>query len=153
MSKAFTRIVSGGQRFSASQKSGSYRKFTSRFFGSYLPASQLGRERLTVCPRNPRLEVRFSGLYLITDTSSGKVYVGSAYGHEGIWQRWSNYCKNGHGGNKELKALLQAKGKEYASYFQFSLLEVCDLDASEEVVLPREKHWMEVMCSREFGLN
>ena len=58
-----------------------------------------------------------------------------------------------HGGNKELKALLQAKGKEYASYFQFSLLEVCDLDASEEVVLPREKHWMEVMCSREFGLN
>jgi hypothetical protein len=118
-----------------------------------LPASKLELERLTVCPCNPRLEVRFSGLYLITDTSSGKVYVGSAYGHEGIWQRWSNYCKNGHGGNKELKALLQAKGKEYASYFQFSLLEICDLDASEEVVLPREKHWMEVMCSREFGLN
>jgi|GEM_PF-6655654 len=33
------------------------------FFGSYLPASKWGRERLTVCPRNPRLEVRFSGLY------------------------------------------------------------------------------------------
>ena len=32
------------------------------FFGSYLPDSKLGRERLTVSPQNLRLEVRFSGV-------------------------------------------------------------------------------------------
>jgi len=48
-----------------------------------------------------------SGVYVITDTSSGKQYVGSAYGGIGIWQRWSEYAKNGHGGNKELRELLR----------------------------------------------
>lgn len=38
------------------------------------------------------------GIYLISDTETGKLYVGSAYGEEGIWGRWSNYvATNGHG--------------------------------------------------------
>ena len=35
--------------------------------------------------------------------SSGEIYIGSAYGSEGLWGRWSNYAKNVHGGNKLLK--------------------------------------------------
>ncbi|MEC4091887.1 GIY-YIG nuclease family protein [Pseudoalteromonas rubra] len=31
-----------------------------------------------------------SGVYLISDTRTGKLYVGSASGGEGIWQRWCN---------------------------------------------------------------
>ncbi|GAG85125.1 unnamed protein product [marine sediment metagenome] len=32
------------------------------------------------------------GIYLITDKSNGKHYVGSAYnGEGGIWSRWSDY--------------------------------------------------------------
>ena len=34
-----------------------------------------------------------AGVYLISDTTSGKLYVGSAYGEEGIWQRWSDYAE------------------------------------------------------------
>jgi hypothetical protein len=94
-----------------------------------------------------------AGVYLITDTTSGKLYVGSAYGGKGIWQRWLDYAKNGHGGNKELRALLGKKGAKHASLFQFSLLEVCDLNSSEEDVIGRESHWKNVLLSREFGLN
>lgn len=31
------------------------------------------------------------GIYLITDTKTGLLYIGSAYGEDGIWGRWSEY--------------------------------------------------------------
>lgn len=94
-----------------------------------------------------------SGIYIITDTKTGKVYVGSAYGGDGIWQRWAAYANTGHGGNKELKKLLKQKGVDYTQYFQFSILEVTDLNANEDHVIGREAHWKNVLKSREFGYN
>ena len=94
-----------------------------------------------------------AGVYLIADTKNGKHYVGSAYGGEGIWQRWLAYAKTGHGGNKELRDLLRSEGKEYSQYFQFTLLEVCDLNSSNDYVICRENHWKTVLMSREFGFN
>lgn len=94
-----------------------------------------------------------AGIYLLTDTSNGKHYVGSAYNGEGIWKRWSNYAKNGHGDNMEIRRLLSEKNNEHAEHFQFSLLEVCDLNASKNYILSREAHWKNVLRSREFGLN
>jgi hypothetical protein len=93
------------------------------------------------------------GVYLITDTSDGKLYVGSAYGGEGIWQRWTAYAQNGHGGNKEIIKLLSEKGNHHAEHFQFSLLEICDLDSGQEHITEREGHWKMVLKTREFGLN
>lgn len=94
-----------------------------------------------------------SGVYIITDTHTGKQYVGSACGGDGLWQRWIAYANSGHGGNKELKELLQSNGKDYVHYLQFSVLEVCDLNASQEYVFDRETHWKNVLCSRKFGYN
>ncbi len=94
-----------------------------------------------------------AGVYVITETTTGKHYVGSAYGGDGIWQRWATYAKTGHGGNKELRALLRNKGKDHAQHFQFSLLEVCDIHSSDEHIIGRETHWKNVLRSREFGLN
>ena len=94
-----------------------------------------------------------SGIYLITDTSDGRLYVGSAGGAVGVWQRWRSYAKTGHGGNKELRDLLRRKGRAHAEHFQFSLLEVCDLYASDDYLIEREAHWKTVLRSREFGLN
>ncbi len=54
-----------------------------------------------------------SGIYLITDKSSGKHYIGSAYGEGGIWSRWCEYSRSGHGNNKELRSLLQGDPLEY----------------------------------------
>lgn len=45
------------------------------------------------------------GVYLITDSSNGKMYVGSAYDEEMILNRWKSYVKIGNGGNKEFKDL------------------------------------------------
>jgi len=94
-----------------------------------------------------------AGIYVITDRATGKQYVGSAYGGVGLWQRWSAYAKLGHGGNKELRALLQREGGDYANKFQFSLVEVCDINASPDYIFSRESHWKDVLMTREFGLN
>ena len=94
-----------------------------------------------------------AGVYVITDTSSGRLYVGSAYGGVGIWQRWSEYAKTLHGGNKELRALLGDKGQDHTEQLQFSILEVCDLNSSDDYVIGREGHWKQVLMTREFGLN
>jgi hypothetical protein len=56
-------------------------------------------------------------------------------------------------GEVELRALLQKKGVKRAFLFQFSLLEVCDLNSSEENVIGKESHWKNILLSREFGLN
>lgn len=94
-----------------------------------------------------------AGVYLITDTKAGSHYVGSARGGEGLWQRWSAYAATGHGGNVELRAVLEREGDGYAEHFQYSLLEVCDINSGEDAVLARESHWKRVLMTRAFGLN
>lgn len=93
------------------------------------------------------------GIYLIMDESTGKQYVGSAYGDECIWQRWSEYAKNGHGGNTELKELLSKNGADYRFNFKYSVLEICNISLGNEYIISRENHWKEVLMSRKFGLN
>lgn len=93
------------------------------------------------------------GIYLIADKRTGKQYVGSAYGDECIWQRWSAYAKDGHGGNRELKALLSEHGANYKYNFKYSILEVCNMNLGNEYIIGRESYWKEVLQTREFGLN
>lgn len=93
------------------------------------------------------------GIYLITDTSTGRHYVGKASGADGIWQRWCDYSKNGHGENVQLKKLLAENDANYQDNFQYSILEIADTHASDEDILKRESYWMRVLKSREFGLN
>lgn len=98
------------------------------------------------------------GVYLITDTSTGLRYVGSAYGEDGIWSRWGSYFKSGgHGNNKLLKKLLSGKNKgaEYArNNFLICLLEHASSRDSEQYIIQRESHWKEALLTRgEYGLN
>jgi hypothetical protein len=87
-----------------------------------------------------------NGIYLIKDTSIGKLYVGSAYGDNGIYGRWMSYAKNGHGGNVELKKL-------NPNNFEFSILEIATKTASADEVIHRESRWKEKLGTRQFGLN
>ena len=93
------------------------------------------------------------GIYLIIDMNTGKQYVGSAYGDDCIWQRWSNYVKDGHGGNTELKALLKQNGESYKNNFKYSILEICNMNLGNDYIIARENHWKEVLLTRQFGLN
>ena len=94
-----------------------------------------------------------AGVYLISDTKTGKLYVGSASGEGGIWQRWLTYSATGHGGNVELKQILKLEGLRRSLDFRFSVLEIADLHESRENVLQRESHWKSVLLTREHGLN
>jgi len=97
---------------------------------------------------------KVKGIYLICDKSNGKKYVGSAYGGDGIWSRWSNYIGTGHGWNDELIRLIDEKGMDYArKNFQFSLLEVMKMTASDDSIIERELFWKRTLLSREFGYN
>lgn len=102
--------------------------------------------------KSPLENVR--GIYLIADTSNGKMYVGSAYGDEGIWARWSCYFRTGHGYNDELTKLIKSNGIGYArKNFQFSLLEFRSMKTDNKVILDRESYWKQVLRTNEFGYN
>lgn len=95
---------------------------------------------------------KVKGIYLIVDTITGKQYVGSAKGNDCIWQRWSDYAKNGHGGNTELKNLLK-NDADYKYNFKYSVLEICNMNLGDEYINSRENYWKEVLMTRYFGLN
>lgn len=94
-------------------------------------------------------------VYLITDTNNGKLYVGSATGNNGmLLQRWTQYVKTGHGGNKELVALVNEKGFDYIkNNFQYSILENYNSKVDDNLILARESWWKETLQSRKFGYN
>ncbi|MDD6795649.1 MAG: GIY-YIG nuclease family protein [Clostridiaceae bacterium] len=94
-------------------------------------------------------------VYLITDMSNGKLYVGSATGDNGmLLQRWRDYISNGHGGNKGLKMLVEDKGFDYVKQnFQYSILENYNAKVDDREILERESWWKEMLKTREFGYN
>ena len=103
------------------------------------------------------------GVYLIADRATGKPYIGSAYGTNGILGRWETYVKSGYDKNevengkypnKRLQELVAAKGLTYVQEnFQYSILETFTDDVSDEYIIGRESWWKEALRSREFGYN
>ena len=95
------------------------------------------------------------GVYLLTDTNTGKRYVGSACGELGIWSRWCSYVDTGHGGNVELRALVINANLDYCrANFRFALLEHRPFRAADELILGREAFWKQLLLTRgDQGLN
>lgn len=95
------------------------------------------------------------GVYLITDIKTGKRYVGAAHGEQGVWSRWCAYVATGHGGNVDLRALIDNSTLEYCRLnFRFALLEQLSSKTPDELVINRESFWKRVLLSRgEQGLN
>ncbi|MFS9089853.1 GIY-YIG nuclease family protein [Streptococcus infantis] len=70
------------------------------------------------------------GVYVITDAKTGKLYVGSAYGDNGVYGRWSTYLSEGYDKsemeenrypNKRLYEIVEKYGISYIKkYFQYS---------------------------------
>ncbi|KQK26098.1 hypothetical protein AR438_10985 [Chryseobacterium aquaticum] len=93
------------------------------------------------------------GIYLINDTITGKLYVGSAYGENGIWGRWSNYAlTNGHGNNKMLRALLNSDAT-YGRNFQFSILMLLPRTITADETIKKERLFKDKLGTNSFGLN
>jgi len=90
------------------------------------------------------------GIYLITDISNGKMYVGSAYGENMLLARWCSYLKTGHGGNLELKEITFEHIKKN---FEYSILDIFKSTTDDQTILTRESWWKSVLKTREFGYN
>lgn len=98
------------------------------------------------------------GIYLITDSTNGKQYVGKADGAERLLGRWSTYAKDGHGGNVAFRELaLERAGSgdrtEHARNFVFSILRVFGPSTPASEVNAAESHFKDSLLTREFGLN
>jgi hypothetical protein len=95
------------------------------------------------------------GVYVITDKTNRKRYVGSAYGDSGIWSRWACYIGTGHGWNDEMTRLMKQEGINYArKNFVIALLEYRSMRTDDEIIIQRESYWKEVFLSRvPFGYN
>lgn len=93
-------------------------------------------------------------VYAITDSLTGKVYIGSTYGYNGVWQRWSCYVDtNGHGGDVVLKDLIE-KDPNYGNNFVFTVIECFfNRDGNASYILERETYWKQVFTTRIFGNN
>lgn len=133
--------------------------FSGRSFPGF-ESIDLSFEELEALVRHSRPDWRAAltsvkGIYLISDTGTGKRYVGSAYGDHGIWSRWSEYAATGHGGNAELRTLVSDPTLEYCRRsFRFALLEHRPVSTPDEVILGREMYWKAILGSRgEHGLN
>ena len=102
----------------------------------------------------PALENQ-KAVYLITDTKTGRLYVGSATAQYGmLLQRWSEYVSNGHGGNVGLKEIVSTHGFDYVKEnFQYSILENYNARMDDAYILKRETWWKDTLKTREFGLN
>lgn len=95
------------------------------------------------------------GIYLVTDTKTGRRYVGSAYGDQGIWSRWRQYSETGHGGNTELIKLVSENGIDYCrAHFRFALLEQRAARTADDLIVAREGFWKRVLLTRgDHGYN
>ena len=92
-------------------------------------------------------------IYLILDKSNGKQYVGSTYNKQGIWGRWAQYAATGHGGDKDLKPLLEADPNYAKKNFQWCILETLPLKILEEHAIDRESLYKRKFGTRDFGYN
>ena len=92
-------------------------------------------------------------IYMIIDGNSGKLYVGSAYGKDGIWGRWYSYASTCHGGNYELQKLFDQNGEEYFDKFKYIVLQILPMRMSDKEVIEMESKYKKRYMTREFGLN
>lgn len=93
-----------------------------------------------------------NGIYMILDECTGKQYIGSANGKEGIWQRWSEYVATYAGGNKELIQLLQ-KDPQHYRHFKYSVLQSLPSNITQREIVAIENLYKQKLGTRAYGLN
>jgi hypothetical protein len=93
-------------------------------------------------------------IYAILDNSNGKMYVGSTYGKDGIWGRWSKYVQTkGHGNNVVLEELIKADETYANKYFTFSILHILPINVSLDLAVKEEILFKNKLGTIKFGYN
>ncbi len=93
-----------------------------------------------------------NGIYMILDTKTGNQYIGSAYGKDGIWQRWKDYATTKSGGNKLLKKLINSD-KDYHLNFQYTIIQSLPSNLNKKEVIQIENLYKKKFGTKTHGLN
>lgn len=104
------------------------------------------------------------GVYVLTDSYTGKLYIGSATGENGIYGRWKTYLEKGYDKseeedkkypNKQLRDLVEKKGIGYIkNNFIYTIVEIFPKnEMGKTKALQREIYWKEALKTRENGYN
>ena len=94
-------------------------------------------------------------VYVLTDTNTGKLYIGSATSkYQQLLSRWTGYIRTFHNGNEELKLLYEKEGAEYfKKYFKYSIIENFNSNVDYNYIIKREDYWKKVLDTRRHGYN
>lgn len=107
-----------------------------------------------IMPSYSEALAQISGVYCLTDTNNGKLYIGSAYGEGGVRKRWGDYFSHKEGVNKKLKELHKEKGRAYfEKYFTFTILEFFGKHCDKNIIIQREEHWKRCLNTIANGYN
>lgn len=118
-----------------------YYKLSDVFHGKIMPTYYEALKKVT-------------GIYCLTDTKTGKLYIGSATGGEGVAGRWGNYLDSKHGGNKKLIALYNDKGPSYfEENFTYTLIEYFGLSYDPSKIIECEQYWKLCLNTIKSGYN
>lgn len=93
------------------------------------------------------------GIYMIIDGNTGKQYIGSASGEEGLYGRWKSYAESYHGKNEELVKLFNKEGPEYFHKFKYIILQILPLKMTSTEITKIETKYKNKYLTKEFGLN
>lgn len=118
---------------------------------TYQELKEIVEDNLTYADWHTALSSVYA-IYLIVDKTDGEQYVGSAYGAEGLLQRWSTYVNTKHGNNKKIRKLICDQPERYQK-FQFSILQICPKSMTEDEIIRLERLYKKKLLSEEFGLN
>lgn len=118
-----------------------YKKLSDIFSGKIMPSYAEALEQI-------------SGVYCLTDTQTGKLYIGSAYGEGGLAKRWGDYFHTKDGNNKKLIELREKEGPEYfEQFFTFTLLEFFGKSYDKNKIIAREQYWKKCLSTIQNGYN
>ena len=92
-------------------------------------------------------------IYIITDKKTGKNYIGSTYGKEGIWGRWKEYAKTGGHGNNVTLQKLYDQDNSYPNNFSWSILETLSISISSYEAINKKICYKQKLGTLAFGLN
>ncbi len=91
-------------------------------------------------------------IYVISDAKTGKQYVGSTYGKDGVWGRWLQYAKEGHGNDKSLIELVK-NDSNYAKNFRYTIMKLLPRIIAMEEAIKAESLYKKKLGTNAFGLN
>ena len=104
--------------------------------------------------KNPLSNIK--GVFCITDLALGTHFIGSASGKsESIWRIWKRYAyvNDLTRGNEIFKELKNKGADHIVDNFQYSVIEVFNMNIDRKTILHREEYWKDVFQSVKYGMN